>query len=183
MIAAVLLTVSVCADAQTQVEKGAELEGPYLEEDPAPETPDETVRQAAGNVGADVQAQWYVGMDYAGFEFELPSGMIVQNAAGFIAKYPDGTFGISMSKEEKGSNQKHAYEVCRRLAASMSMPDARVEKVSYGKCGGAIATGHVEGQEVTVLVLPYRDQEVTSVMLASPERKEWAEHFLGTLKR
>jgi len=41
----------------------------------------------------------------------------------------------------------------------------------------------LEGHQVTVLVLPYDNQEVTAVILSSPGRQEWVDHFLQTLKR
>ena len=123
-------------------------------------------------------------MDYAGFEFEVPAGMQTQKGSSLLSKSDDGTFGLSMSNVEKpGSNQKIAYEVCRRLATSMHLPSPKVEKVHYGKCGGAKATGMLEGHQVTVLVLPYDNQEVTAVILSSPGRQEWVDHFLQTLKR
>lgn len=144
----------------------------------------ELEKQAANSVGKNGEAQWYVAMDYAGFEFELPAGLQVQKGSSLIGKSADGTFGVSMSNVEKqGSDQKMAFELCRRLATSMHLPNPKVEKVNYGKCGGAKATGVLEGQQVTVLVLPYRGQEVTTVILASPNREEWVNHFLQTLKR
>lgn len=184
ILAVTLMSAIATVNAMGQVENGTTMEGPYLEEDPKPLSKEEIKQQAAGNVGKDGEAQWFVSMDYADFEFELPAGIQVQKGSSFIAKYPDGTFGVSMSNvEKKGSNQKLAYEVCRRLATTMQLPDLQVEKVKYGKCGGAKASGTLEGQQVTVLVLPYRDQEVTAVILASPEREEWAGHFLRTLRR
>lgn len=184
ILAVAILAAAGSANAVAQVKNSSTTEGPYLEENPTPLTQEEIKQQAANNVGKDGEAQWYVNMDYANFEFELPAGSVIQKDSSFLAKYPDGTFGISMSNvEKKGSNQKLAYEVCRRLATSMHMPNPQVEKVNYGKCGGAKATGTLEGQQITVLVLPYRDQEVTAVVLASPERTEWADHFLRTLKR
>ncbi len=147
------------------------------------QTPVETP-MAGNTVTDDGKANWYVNMDYAGFEFELPAGTVIDKGSSLIAKYPDGTFGLSMTNVEKrGSNQKIAFELCQRLASSMHMPDARVERVQYGRCGGAKASGEIEGQQVTVLVLPYNGQEVTTVIIATPGRSEWVDHFLRTLKR
>lgn len=168
-------TAGVSAQTETTQQEEITMERP---------TQAELQQQAAGNVGADGQANWYVNMDYAGFEFQLPAGMQIQKGSGFLAKSNDGSFGLSMSNVEKrGSNQKIAYEVCRRLAASMHLPNPQVEKVKYGKCSGAKASGMLEGQHVTVLVLPYDDQEVTTVILATPDHEEWVNHFLQTLKR
>lgn len=130
------------------------------------------------------EPDWYMGMDFAGFEFEIPAGSVVERGNNMLVKYPDGTFGISMTNTEKrGSNQKLAFDLCRRLATSMHLPSPKVERVSFGKCNGAKASGTLEGQNVTVLVLPYGDNEVTTVILATPHRTAWVDHFLDTLKR
>lgn len=140
-------------------------------------------QQAPDAVGQDGQAQWFVNMDYAGFEFEIPAGTIVDKGSKLLARYPDGTFGLSMLNEAKQSNQKIAFEVCRRMAAEMKIPNAHVEKVKFGSSNGAKAQGMIEGQLVTLLVLPYSDQQVTTVMLATPNHQDWVDHFLRTLKR
>lgn len=46
-----------------------------------------------------------------------------------------------------------------------------------------MTSGKVEGQLVTVLVLPYDDQEITTVIMATPNRNDWVNHYLETLKR
>lgn len=129
------------------------------------------------------EANWYINMDYAGFKFELPAGTVVERGSSLLAKYPDGSFGVSMSNVAKPSKQKFAYEICQRNVLEMKLKNAKVEKVKYGKAAGAKATGDLEGQKVTMLVLPYDDQEVTTVILATPNREEWVNHFLETLKR
>lgn len=135
-------------------------------------------------IGKDGQAEWYVNMDYAGFEFELPAGIVVDKGSSLVAKYPDGTFGVSMSNEtEHGTNQKIAFELCRRLATELKLPNPKVNKVCFGRSNGAKATGMLEGTEVTILVLPHDGEQMTTVMLAAPQRSAWAEHFLQTLKR
>ena len=134
-------------------------------------------------VNANGEPNWFINMDYAGFNFELPAGTVVQKGSSLIAKYPDGSFGVSMSNIAKPSRQKYAYEICRRNVEEMKLENASVEKVKYGKCAGAKASGTLEGSKVTILVLPYDDQEVTTVILASPNREEWVNHFLRTLKR
>lgn len=143
----------------------------------------ELARQAEGSVGTDGSAQWYVDMDYAGFDFKIPAGTIVEKGSTLTAKYPDGSFGLSMANENKGSNQKIAFRICRRLASEMKIPNAAVDKVSYGKSDGARATGTLDGQQVTILVLPYGNEQVTIVALNSPAREEWKNQFLRTLKR
>lgn len=140
-------------------------------------------KQAEGNVTPDGKANWYVTMDYAGFDFQVPAGTIVDKGSTVTAKYPDGTFGLSMVNENTASNQKIAFEICRRLAAQMKIANAKVEKVSYGSSDAARAQGTLDGQDATILVLPHGREMVTAVMLNSPERREWANNFLRTLKR
>lgn len=168
-----------CALLATFALGAAAQENTQVENQVPAETP-----MGGNTVTDDGKANWYVNMDYAGFEFELPAGTVIDKGSSLVAKYPDGTFGLSMTNVEKrGSNQKIAFEVCKRLATSMHLPDPHVEKVQYGRCGGAKASGELEGQQVTVLVLPYNGQEVTTVILATPGRSEWVNHFLRTLKR
>lgn len=127
---------------------------------------------------------WFNNYEYAGFKFELPTGMEIEQGSSLKGTYPDGTFGISMSNVAKrGANQKLAYEVTRRMAQDLHLSQPKVAKENFGKCKGAIATGMLEGQVVTILTLPYNDQEVTTVMLATPVRQAWVQHFLRTLKR
>ncbi len=141
-------------------------------------------QQAAAADTTETTPDWFVNMDYSGFEFQIPAGTVVQKGSSFLAKYPDGSFGVSMTNIAKpGANQKIAYEVCQRMAETMKMPNPDVMKVKYGKCAGARAQGTIEGQQVTIVVLPYDGEEVTSVLLATPSRQEWVNQFLRTLKR
>lgn len=177
-ITAALLATIITGPAYAQENKQAE--GPDLTGDmsPAPAVSRDDV------IGKDGQAEWYVNMDYAGYEFELPAGVVVDKGSSLVSKYPDGTFGLSMSNESgKGSNQKIAFEICRRMATELDLQDTHVDKVKYGKCNGAKATGGMESRDVTILVLPYDGEQVTAVMLSTPERRAWADHFLQTLKR
>ena len=58
---------------------------------------------------AQATADWFVNMDYSGFEFQIPAGTVVQKGSSFLAKYPDGSFGVSMTNIAKpGANQKIA---------------------------------------------------------------------------
>ena len=125
----------------------------------------------------------YIAADYSGFKFEIPAGSIVEKGTSLVAKYPDGSFGLSMTNTSIPSKQKYAYELCKRNADQMHLKHPKVEKVKYGKAAGAKATGILEGQHVTILVLPYDNQEMTTVILATPNREEWVNHFLSTLKK
>lgn len=126
---------------------------------------------------------WFLNMDYSGFNFRIPAGSIVEKGSSFVAKYPDGTFGVSMKNEGRAMNQKIAYEECKRMVQSLGMTGAQVRKDKFGKCNGAKATGEVGGQKVSVFVMPYDDQTVTGVVLASPERENWLGELLRSLSR
>lgn len=163
----------------TRINAQTEMTGPDL----TGEMPSETGQTLPGTAEEKV-ADWYVNMDFSGFEFELPAGLIVDKGTTFVAKHPDGSFGLSMANEKKrGANQNTAYDVCRMLAKELRLPQPVVEKVKYGKCSGARATGKLEGRDITILVLPYDNNQVTTVLLATPDRQAWTAHFLETLKR
>lgn len=178
IIAALAAAGTIVCNAQTPGEPaGPDLTG-EMESAPLNGTP------AQPPVGDNGQAEWYVWMDYADFEFELPSGLLVDKGPRFLAKSQDGSFGVSMTNEHReGVNQKIAYEIARRMATELNVTDAKVNKVKYGKCSGACATGSLEGSDVTLLVLPYGDEQVTAVILSAPSHRNWTDHFLQTLKR
>lgn len=135
-------------------------------------------------VTEDGQADWFVDMDYSGYDFQLPAGLLVDKGSSFVAKSQDGTFGLSMSNESRyGSNQKIAFEICRRLAKELKLPNPVVEKTSFGKCKGAKATDTMDGMKITVLVLPYDNEQVTVVVFNTPDRQPWTDAFLRSLKR
>lgn len=125
----------------------------------------------------------YMSAEFSGFTFELPSGTIIQKGDQLMAKYPDGTFGVSMINVSKPSKQKFALELCKRNAAEMGLKNAFIDKAKFGKASGAIASGDLEGQKVTILVLPYDSNQMTTVIIATPDRTNWVKHFLETLKK
>lgn len=124
---------SACALAQSETETTK----PDLTGENSSVDMEAVAQQAEGNVTPDGKANWYVTVDYAGFDFQVPAGTIVDKGSSVVAKYPDGSFGLSMANENTASNQKIAFETCRRLAAQMKIPNAKVEKVSYGSSNGA----------------------------------------------
>ena len=132
-------------------------------------------------------AHWYVPLSYGGFDFEIPAGSIVQKDSKMLVKYPDGSFGVSMENESVGLTQKIAFEKARMYATKYKLTDPKVEKVTVGNSKGgtphgARAKGMLENHEVTVLILPVNDQQVTTVIMATPNRQEWANHFVNSMK-
>ncbi len=129
-------------------------------------------------------ANWYIPLNYAGFNFEIPAGSLVDKGSKIVVKYPDGSFGISMENEEfRGGNQKIAYEKARSYVKRYELKDAKVERVTVDGVKGAKASGMLEEHEVTVIILPVNDQQLTTVIMATPKRQEWAQHFYTSLKR
>lgn len=137
---------------------------------------------ANGAVGEDGSAHWYIDMNYGGFSFQVPAGSVVEMGDKFLARYPDGSFGVSMTNQERtGLTQDLAFQICKQMATTLHLPDPKVKKVKFGKSAGAQASGELEGQQVTIVVLPNGHKEVTTVILATPNRSEWTDHFLKSL--
>ena len=87
-----------------------------------------------------------------------------------------------MENESVGLTQKIAFEKARMYATKYKLTDPKVEKVTVGNSKGARAKGMLENHEVTVLILPVNDQQVTTVIMATPNRQEWANHFVNSMK-
>lgn len=125
----------------------------------------------------------FIHTEYSGFKFDLPAGSMIEQGESFTAKYPDGSFGVSMLNEPRPSKQKYAYEMCRRNVDQMRIKNATVEKAKFGSCAGAIARGTLEGQLITIIVLPYDNQEITTAIIATPNRSDWVDRFVASLKK
>lgn len=126
----------------------------------------------------------FMPVEYDGFWFEVPEGSIVTEENSKVIKYPDGTFGVSATTiRERGSNQKRALSICRGIAGEMKIAHPKIEKFSKNGLKGATATGELEGQTVTIAVIPVNDKELTTVIIATPGRTDWTEHLLSTLKK
>lgn len=126
---------------------------------------------------------WYINLDYSGYEFEIPAGSIVDKGPRTLVKYPDGSFGVSVTNEEKrGCNQKTALTACTKLAESLGLPKSKVEKVKIDRVIGAKASGTYQGSDITVMVLPYNNEEVSLVLMGAPNRRNWMDHFMESLK-
>ena len=140
---------------------------------------------AAQTDGTSAEMPWFVSMGYGGFDFEIPAGSIVEKGSTVMVKYPDGTFGLSMVNEEtQGANQKIAFELCRHVVKQLDIKDAHVDKRTIGGVDGAIARGSIENRQVTVIILPVGTNDaVTTVIMASPERANWVNNFIDSLKK
>lgn len=141
-----------------------------------------TQESAAANA-QHTQNEWYVNTDFDGMNFQLPGGIQIERGSAFLAKYPDGTFGVSMEKINKSATKKVALNLCERLADSLHIPRAGVKKVSFGKAKGAKAQGIIEGKLVTCIVLAYDDHQLQIVIMADKNREAWVKHFLNTLNK
>lgn len=142
----------------------------------------DTYNQTPEQAKALETANWFVPLSYGGFDFEVPAGSLVEKNSKMLVKYPDGSFGVSMENEGLKLDQKIAFEKARMYATKYGLTDAKTEKVKVGGVDGAKATGRLENHDVTVLILPVSDQQVTTVLMATPNRKEWADHFIESLK-
>lgn len=127
-------------------------------------------------------ANWFVPLSYGNVDFEIPAGSIVEKNSTLLAKYPDGTFGVSMANEAGQLEQKIAFEKARMYATQYKLEDPKVEKVTVDGLKGAKAVGKLDAHTVTVLILAVGDQQLTSVIMATPERADWTSHFLDSLK-
>lgn len=134
--------------------------------------------------GTSAEMPWYVPISYAGYNFEIPAGSIVEKGSSVLVKYPDGSFGVSMSNTEQAvPNQKAAFLTCRRLGEQLHLENMEVKKETYAGVKGAVARGTLEGQKVTIMILPLNSEQVTTVIMATPDRQSWVDHFLHSLSR
>lgn len=129
-------------------------------------------------------ANWFIPLNYGGFDFEIPAGSLVEKNHKVVVKYPDGSFGVSMENEQAdGLSQKIAFEKARLYADRYKLKDAKVTKTIIDGIKGAQATGMLESHQVTVLILPVGNQQLTTVVMATPQRSEWGRHFISSLKQ
>ncbi len=134
--------------------------------------------------GTSAEMPWYIPLSYNGFNFDIPAGSIVEKGSTILVKYPDGSFGLSISNvESEGGGQQAAFLTCRRLATQLKLEDASVRKETIGGVDGAVAKGRLEDRDVTVIILPVSGQETTMVMMATPNRQAWADHFRQSITR
>lgn len=142
-----------------------------------------SIQNSGATSGTTTDTPWFLNLDYAGFGFEIPAGSVVEKNGTLVARYPDGSFGVSMSNQEvRGSDQRRAFELCRMLSKQLELQNPEVKKVTVANVKGAKAVGTLEGKAVTVLILPTNDQELTTVIMASDNRQDWTDHFLRTMK-
>ena len=125
----------------------------------------------------------YVGMQYDELMFQVPQGMKVERGESLTALYSDGTFGFTMQTVNQPSTKKISFELCERLADSLGLPRALVKKTNFGDAKGAQAQGMVDGMHVFCIVLAYDKHQVLITLMAKPERADWINRFLSTLKK
>lgn len=130
------------------------------------------------------QTVGFMPVEYDGFWFDVPEGSIITEEYSKVAKYPDGSFGVSATTAHvRGSNQKRALEVCKAAAGQMRLANAKVGKYSVNGLKGALASGTIEGQTVTIVVLPANDKELTTVVIATPARSEWTDKVISSIRK
>ena len=113
----------------------------------------------------------------------MPDGSTELLGNGLTVKYPDGTFGVSVSVESRrGSDQKRCLQLCRKLASQMHIKDAQVTKVKINGKNGAVASGFLESQRVSIAILPSGSKEITCIVMNDPTRAPWADRVLRTLR-
>lgn len=123
-------------------------------------------------------------LEYKGFEFEIPRDSRVAIDRNLVARHPDGSFGVSMMVEEAiGTTQKRAVDLCRGIAGQLKLRDAEVSKIKVNGINGAIAKGKINDQDVAVLLLPYNGKEMTAVIMADKEHKDWSDRYMRTLRK
>lgn len=146
----------------------------------------QSVADAAGSVyngQMPTQTESFTSLDFDGLMFQVPQGMKVTRGSELTAVYPDGSFGLTMKKQDIKTTPKIAVKLCKRIADSLGLPQSLVRKVSYGKAKGGQAQGIIDGRILTCIVLVIDDHQVEITVMANPSRKEWLSHFLNTLSR
>ena len=122
-------------------------------------------------------------VSHDGVSFEAPDSCIELHGNGLTVKYPDGTFGVSLSTEpRRGSDQKRCLQLCKSLAAKMHIKDAEVKKVKINGKNGAVASGFLESQRVSIAILPDGNKELTCIVMNDPSRAAWADRVIRTLR-
>lgn len=126
----------------------------------------------------------YTETRFDGFRFDLPEGCVADTAKdSFIAKYPDGSFGVSMTlTDAKASDQKRATAVVQGLARSMHLPSSAVRQTVVNGMKGAVATGDIEGKRITVAVLTHNGHELQVVAMADPSHLPWTDQLMKSLR-
>lgn len=126
----------------------------------------------------------YVKASWQGLDFEMPEGLVENREKGYIAKSPDGSFGVSLSQADSRSiNQKRAASLCQGLARQMHIARPEVKLVKINGMKGAIATGDLENKRVSILILASGGNQIEAVVINDPSRSAWADHFFRTFSR
>lgn len=127
--------------------------------------------------------QNYKQIDYLGYTFEVPEECIVDNGNALTVKYPDGSFGISVTHlNAPGTDIKRAESLCKGIAKNIRVNDAVTEKVKINGRRGVLCKGNAEGENIEILLLPAKGKEFTAMMVFRPGREEFAQRFLRTVR-
>lgn len=140
---------------------------------------------SAENIVSAEEREPMTEVKFAGFHFSLPSRCIVdEQKNSYVAKYPDGSFGISVTRtDSKAPDAGRASTVVRGLARQMHIDGTDVKQLNLNGMKGAIATGRLEGKRVSIAMLVGGGREIQLVVMNSPERDEWTERLLKSLGR
>lgn len=129
----------------------------------------------------DVQMYKPVAAD--GVLIQVPDQCLVQrNESVVTAKYPDGSFGVSVEVDDKKASQKECYQICLTTAKNDKLKDISVKKVTINGLKGAVAYGILENRQVSIIVLSGKRGRYSVVMMNSPERSEWARHAVRSIQ-
>lgn len=123
-------------------------------------------------------------VDFKGFEIKVPADALVEEDDRLVVKLSDGTLGASLSvASAKGSDRKRCLRMVSDLASRLHIRDAKVRKVKVNGMQGAIASGILESQQVSVLMLPSKGKELTCIIMNDASRASMAERMIGSLSR
>lgn len=128
-------------------------------------------------------AQTYKPINYLGYTFDVPEECIVDNGNSLTVKYPDGSFGISLTHlDAPGTDMKRVESLCIGIAKNIKINDAVTEKVKINGRKGVLCKGNAEGENVEILILPAKGKEFTAMIVFRPGREEFAQRFLRTVR-
>lgn len=134
------------------------------------------------NIAGDISPVVYNKVEYKGFRFDVPENCQSSGSSSLVIRSVDGRFGISVDVgDANGSDRKRVAGLCTDLARSMRLKNAKVENVKVNGMKGAVATGRMEGRDVTIAIFPSGQKEIRCIMIYDPANESWARRFLSSL--